>query len=260
MTPNATSNQSACLRNAVTPEGWWGAIPFLAGNVFSSMPNAAATANRPLRAPSRPARERILDAAEALFAEGGLAGTSIRDIALRVGVTPGSLYNHFAGKQAIYQAVLERGIRPFFGLMDQLARGEQTADAADEIIGAIMRHLGQHPRLPRLIQHEALTGAAHLTRLAEEWIRPLMSVGIAEIEREPDSPWDPDEFPLVIAAWVQLIVGHFTLSPLLLRDVAPDDPLSEAGLERQTRFLRKFVRILMRARTPREGTPEDPPR
>ena len=49
-----------------------------------------------------------------------------------MGVTPGSLYNHFAGKQAIYQAVLERGIRPFFGLMDQLARGEQTADAADD--------------------------------------------------------------------------------------------------------------------------------
>ncbi len=224
------------------------------------MPLIAASAKRPLRDRSRSTREQILDAAEVLFAGNGLAGTSIRDISLRVGVTPGSLYNHFAGKQAIYGAVLERGLQPLFGLMDQLARGDQTADAADEIIGAIMRHLGQHPRLPRLIQHEALTGAAHLTRLAEEWIRPLMQVGVAEMEREPDSPWDRDEFPLVIAAWVQLIFGHFTLSPLLLKDVTPNDPLSGAGLERQTRFLRKFVRILMRARTPGEETLEDPPR
>ncbi len=224
------------------------------------MPLSAASANRPSRDRSRSTREQILDAAEVLFAGNGLAGTSIRDISLRVGVTPGSLYNHFAGKQAIYAAVLERGLQPLFGLMEQLARREQTADAADEIIGAVMRHLGQHPRLPRLIQHEALTGAAHLTRLAEEWIRPLMRVGVAEIEREPNSPWDRDEFPLVIAAWVQLIFGHFTLSPLLLKDVAPDDPLSGAGLERQTRFLRKFVRILMRARTPAEETLEDPPR
>ncbi len=105
-----------------------------------------------------PTRERILDVSEVLFAERGLAGTSVRDISARVGVTPGSLYNHFPGKQALYEAVLARGIRPLIDLMKQFAGREQTIDAADEIIGAIVRHLGQHPRLPRLIQHEALTG------------------------------------------------------------------------------------------------------
>jgi AcrR family transcriptional regulator len=202
-----------------------------------------------------PTRERLLDASELLFAERGLAGTSVRDISARVGVTPGSLYNHFRNKQALYEAVIDRGIRPLLDLMQQFAGSEQTIDATDEIIGAIVRHLGQHPRLPRLIQHEALAGGAHLTRLAHEWIRPLMATGMAVMEREPHSPWERDEYPLVIAAWVQLVFGHFTLSPLLLGETLDDDPLSPAGLERHTRFLSKLARVLMQARrSPPDGS------
>jgi AcrR family transcriptional regulator len=208
-----------------------------------------------LTPPAAPTRERILDVSEGLFAERGLAGTSVRDISARVGVTPGSLYNHFSGKQALYEAVLDRGIRPLLDLMQKFAGREQTVDAADEIIGAIVRHLGRHPRLPRLIQHEALTGGVHLTRLAHEWIRPLMATGVAVMDREPDSPWEREEYPLVIAAWVQLVFGHFTLSPLLLGDTLDDDPLSPAGLERHTRFLRKLARVLMQARrSPPDGS------
>ena len=46
-------------------------------------------------------RDRILDAAEELFAERGLAGTAVRDISNQVGLTPASLYNHFSGKQSL---------------------------------------------------------------------------------------------------------------------------------------------------------------
>jgi DNA-binding transcriptional regulator YbjK len=49
-------------------------------------------------------RERILDVAEALFAERGFAGTSVRDIAASAGLTAASLYNHFDGKEALYDA------------------------------------------------------------------------------------------------------------------------------------------------------------
>jgi AcrR family transcriptional regulator len=202
-----------------------------------------------LAAAEAPTRERILDIAEGLFADRGLAGTSVRHISAAVGVTPGSLYNHFPSKQALYEAVLDRGIRPLLELMERFAHREPTAEAADEIIGAIVRHLGQHPRLPRLIQHEALTGTHSLAGLAREWIRPLMAVGVAVMEHEPDSPWEPGEFPLVIAAWIQIVFGHFTLGPVLLDDELEPDPLSPAGLELQTRFLRKLARVLMQART-----------
>src|SRR5262245_4789995 len=62
-------------------------------------------------------RERILDVAEALFAAHGFAGTSMREIAGAADLTAASLYNHFDGKEALYAAVLERGIRPLVSLM-----------------------------------------------------------------------------------------------------------------------------------------------
>jgi AcrR family transcriptional regulator len=206
------------------------------------------TGNQAL-ADSRPGagatRDRILDEAEGLFAERGLAGTSVRDIASRVGLTAASLYNHFAGKQALYEAVLERGIHPLLELMGDLAGREQSVDAGDAVIGAVMDHLAQRPHLARLIHHESLAGGENLARLARDWIQPLTAHGLAAMERDPQMPWEPREFPMVIAAWIHLIFGHFAMAPLLA-EVTGEDPLSPRGLERQTEFLRKLSRILMR--------------
>ncbi len=214
------------------------------------MPAIAAELQSPNATPaSLETRERILDGAEVLFAERGLAATSVRDIAARVGLTPGSLYNHFAGKQALYAAVIERGVRPLLALMQELAAREQTPDATEEVLGAVMEHLARRPHLPRLIHHEAVTGGEHLATIARDWIRPLMDHGLGEMEREPGSPWERDEFPLVIAGWLHLIFGHFALAPLL-GGVLGEDPLSAPMLERQTRFLRKLARIMLGARTP----------
>jgi len=53
-------------------------------------------------------RSQILDAAVALFGEQGYRGTSLRDIAHRVGIThPGLLY-HFHSKEELLQDVLRR--------------------------------------------------------------------------------------------------------------------------------------------------------
>lgn len=54
------------------------------------------------------ARNRILDAAFALFSEKGFTATSMRDIADAVGIKAASLYNHFAGKRELFDALVER--------------------------------------------------------------------------------------------------------------------------------------------------------
>lgn len=51
-------------------------------------------------------RGLILEAAQEAFAELGLAGTSLREIARRAGYTPGALYSYFASKEEIYGALL----------------------------------------------------------------------------------------------------------------------------------------------------------
>jgi len=52
-------------------------------------------------------RARILDAARALFADRGYAGTSMRDLAEELGMTKAALYYHFPGKAQILLALVE---------------------------------------------------------------------------------------------------------------------------------------------------------
>lgn len=51
-------------------------------------------------------RQRILDAALDLFSEHGFAATSMRMLARAIGIRESSIYNHFSGKEDLYQSVM----------------------------------------------------------------------------------------------------------------------------------------------------------
>jgi AcrR family transcriptional regulator len=61
---------------------------------------------RPKNADGSRTRQSILDAALDLFAEKGYFGTSLRDVAAAVGVRESALYNYFASKDALFEALL----------------------------------------------------------------------------------------------------------------------------------------------------------
>src|SRR5450755_2698489 len=56
----------------------------------------------------KPAQERILDAAEELFARRGFYGVSVRDITQAAGVDVALVSYHFGAKRALFTAVFER--------------------------------------------------------------------------------------------------------------------------------------------------------
>ncbi len=62
----------------------------------------------PRRTGSRATRERILDAAEKLFAERGFHAVSVRDITQAAGVDVALVNYHFGGKQSLFEDVLRR--------------------------------------------------------------------------------------------------------------------------------------------------------
>ena len=197
-----------------------------------------ATASEPIAT-----RERILDVAEALFAENGLAGTAVRDIARDVGLTAASLYNHFSGKQELYEAVLERGVRPLIEMIQEVAGREEPNEARAALIGAVMKHLSSRPHLPRLVHHEVISGGSYLAKLARSWLRPLITTGVREMKRQKEPNWSEEEYPLVITAWFNVVFGHFAMAPML-SVVFDSDPLSPDSLERQTQFLQKLAHIM----------------
>jgi len=73
-------------------------------------------------------RAHLVDVATRLFAERGYDGTSIEAVLAEAGVSCGSLYHHFPGKDALFWAVLE-GVAVRVG--QQLA--DATRDAPDPV-------------------------------------------------------------------------------------------------------------------------------
>lgn len=73
-------------------------------------------------------RQRILDAALALFAEHGYERTSVRMIADAANVAQGLLYSHFEGKQGVLHAIFEESVadvRESFALADSAPPDER---------------------------------------------------------------------------------------------------------------------------------------
>jgi AcrR family transcriptional regulator len=86
-------------------------------------------------------RERILRTASELFVERGYAGTSVRDISERLGMTKGSLYYHFASKDDLLVAL----IAPLFAAVEEFvaaarARGEVTPALVRSLVDVLDQH------------------------------------------------------------------------------------------------------------------------
>ena len=131
------------------------------------------------------ARDEILDAAAALFAERGYAGTTTRAIAERVGIRQASLYYHFAGKDEILLELLETSVRPSLDFVEGLRDAPDpvaalhalavtdvgTLLASPHNIGALyLAHEVEEPRFQSFRDHRAQLQQAYADLAAA--IRP----------------------------------------------------------------------------------------
>jgi AcrR family transcriptional regulator len=188
--------------------------------------------------------DRILDAAEELFAAKGFEGSSVREIADRVKVRTPSLYKHYESKEKIYEAVLERLFEPFFATLDQFANAGWSARSGREQIEQIMQHLADHPNLPRLIQMQALAGGEQLEKLRDRLYRPLFRKAVRLMPSRGDAGgWSPAQLRLLIIGIDNMLIGYFTMASIH-GEVLGKDPLSRAAIREQSDFLIAVTRKL----------------
>ena len=81
---------------------------------------------------SKPARERLLQAAAELFYDAGISATGIDAIIQRAGVAKQSLYNNFTSKAELVATYLEHRHAEWLGLYDK--RLEKAASPMDGIL------------------------------------------------------------------------------------------------------------------------------
>lgn len=83
----------------------------------------------------RGTRHAILAVAQELFAAHGYAGTSVADIAGRLGMSKAALYYHFGSKAEVLRALLEEPVAAYSRLADGAAAGRL---GVRELLGAVI--------------------------------------------------------------------------------------------------------------------------
>ncbi|MCP4036878.1 MAG: TetR/AcrR family transcriptional regulator [bacterium] len=108
------------------------------------------------RADGPQGRLRILDEAAVLFLERGYAATSLRAVAAAAGMKAGSLYYHFESKEALFLAILQRGIDVMVDAFRLAQAQTREVDGRARIAAHVRAHLAA------MFEHGPYT-ASHVT-------------------------------------------------------------------------------------------------
>ncbi|HEY8333058.1 MAG TPA: TetR/AcrR family transcriptional regulator [Tardiphaga sp.] len=124
-------------------------------------------------------RQKLLVAARQEFAQSGLAGARVDEIAARAGVNKQLVYHYFGDKDALYLAVLEWVYEEIRAQERQLnLTGLAPDKAIKKLIEASFDHLAAHPDFIVLLNDENRNGARHVrgSRKLEAMHSPLVSM------------------------------------------------------------------------------------
>lgn len=136
---------------------------------------------RPGPRPRRPqqrgleTRDRLVEAALAVFAARGFEGATTREIARRAGVALAALPYHFETKEALWRAAADR----IFGLLAErfapliAGGGAPGLEGARRLLREFVHFAAEHPELHRFMIQEGTGPSPRLTWLVETHVRPL---------------------------------------------------------------------------------------
>ncbi len=192
-------------------------------------------------------RAQILDAAEEEFARYGLAGARIDAIAAQTGVTKAMIYYYFGSKEGVYEAVLERILTVWKGMLQEIGLDQLSPEAAlRKGIHYQVKDMVERPQRVMILFHESVQNQGHYYRkhnfhLLWSSIMGILEAGVQEgVFRQMD--------PFLAA---NHIMGTFEMYFLFIgctQHIRPDeDLLSPEVIERHTEQATEMILAGIRA-------------
>ena len=170
-------------------------------------------------------REQLLDAAERVFRERGVAHTSLAEVAAAAGVTRGAVYWHFRDKSDLFEAMCKRARLPLEAMLDR-AGSTTHADplaALRELAVSALARLAGDPRVHAVFEvmfhkcERALEMAPADERTRRE--RSLCLAHVGEVMRQAVAAGQlPDDTDTALAteamhAYVVGLMNEWVLDP-----------------------------------------------
>ncbi len=178
------------------------------------MSTSPAPRTRPLRADAERNRQRLIAAAQELFATRGIDVT-LDDVARHAGVGVGTVYRRFANREELIEVVLVGAVRRLADHAEKALTNPDPWGAFEEFFVAATRDFAENRGLRELVL-ERHRGTADAFVDVRNGFQPATSTLISRAQQagELRDDLEPVDFPLI-----QLMLGAVTHHT---RDVAPE--------------------------------------
>jgi AcrR family transcriptional regulator len=105
--------------------------------------------------PDEPGREKILDAARAMFGDRGFDATSIAEIGAGAGISKSVLYHYFGSKAGLYQQLVEHDAKALVAAVAAAVPPPDTdAPRLRPGVDAFLKFLSEHPDTWKLMTRD----------------------------------------------------------------------------------------------------------
>jgi AcrR family transcriptional regulator len=158
-------------------------------------------------------RARIIESALRLFARHGYDSTSIRMIAQDAGISQGLMYNYFASKEELLQAIFQQSLQDVRESFAAVAVGDPAVSPVERFVRATFDLLRDKQDFWRL-SYGVRMQAAVLASLGDElhsWTQSIRSM-IEEYLRVAGHP-SPAIEAAILFALIDGVAQHYVLDP-----------------------------------------------
>jgi TetR/AcrR family transcriptional regulator len=161
------------------------------------------------------ARDRILVAAQELFAKRGFEGVSTTEIAREAGITQPLIHYHFKNKEALWKATVARLFSrlqdEFLTTLGRVSRHDTRRYLA-EIIRQYVFFSARYPEAGRFMLQEGGQESERLDWLTEHWMKPATREFRTVYEQASAEGWiKPVAFPQFVTLMTATCHQYFSL-------------------------------------------------
>lgn len=188
-------------------------------------------------AQGRATRDQLVEVATRLFAARGYEDTSIEEVLAEAGVSRGALYHHFAGKDALFEAVVESVERKVFAELEVATR--DAADPAARLRAAVLAWIDMAG--DPVIQRVLLLDAPAVLGL-ERWQNPDQEQAYAAIRAMLEEIAATGSLaPELTGAFAHMILGAVDEMALVIARAQDQQAALAEGRAAVTELLRRLL-------------------